>query len=61
MQSAIFSIFGLLTGLAMAGAGIYYWNKEKHDQDSVKIYRNITIIGTVITIGLAIKIGVLGL
>lgn len=61
MQSAIFSIFGLLTGLAMSGAGIYYWNKEKHDRDSVKIYRNITIIGTVITIGLAVKIGVLGL
>ena len=61
MQSAIFSILGLLIGLAVAGAGIYYWQKEKHDQESVKIYRTITVIGAVITIGLAVKIGVLGL
>lgn len=60
MQSAIFTILGLLIGIAVSGAGIYYWNKEKHDQDSVKIYRIVTIIGLVITIGLAAKIGISG-
>ncbi|QIB67959.1 hypothetical protein Ami103574_00930 [Aminipila butyrica] len=61
MQSVIFTIFGLLIGLAVCGAGIYYWSKEKYDQESVRIYRIVTLIGAVITIGLAAKIGILGL
>ncbi len=61
MSSAIFSILGLLIGFAVTGTGLYYLIKEKHDQNSVKIYRTIAIIGAVISIGIAAKIGFIGL
>ncbi len=61
MQSDIFTIIGILIGISVAGAGIFYWKKEKDDRDSVKIYSIVTMIGLFLTIGLAIKIGVLGL
>lgn len=61
MQSAIFSILRLLIGLAVAGAGVYYWKKETNDQESVKIYRTITVIEAIIAVGVTVKIGVLGL
>lgn len=32
-------------------AGIVYMRKEKHDPESVKLYRVISIIGAVITAG----------
>lgn len=61
MGSVVFPIIGLLIGIAMTGAGIYYWVKEKHDRSSVKIYRTVTVIGAVIVIGLAVKIIITGI
>ncbi len=61
MNSAIVSILGLLISLTVAGTGVYYWQKEKHDMESVKIYRTVTVIGAIIAVALVIKIGVLGL
>ena len=55
MQSVIFTVLGFLIGLALAGTGLYYWNKEKHDLESVSIYRTVTMIGCVIIVGLAVK------
>ena len=61
MQSIIMTILGLLVGVAIAGAGIFYLIKEKKDKDSVKIYRTISLIGAAITIGIVVKIAVVGL
>lgn len=44
----IFNIVGLLIGLMILGAGIYYFIKEKGDKDSRKIYSVIAGIGAVI-------------
>jgi len=52
----IFNIIGLIIGLLIFGAGIYYLVKEKDDKESRKIYGIITLIGIVITIFIAIKI-----
>lgn len=60
MQSVIFAILGLLIGAALAGAGIYYRIKEKHDRDSAKIYGIFTLIGAVMVVGAGIKIIVAG-
>lgn len=41
----------LIVGLGMLIAGIIYMRKEKDDPESVKIYRIVSIIGAVLTIG----------
>ena len=46
----LFSLF-LIVGMGMLIAGILYMHKEKNDLDSVKIYRVVTIIGIVLTVG----------
>lgn len=46
----IFGLF-LIVGVGMLIAGLFYMNKEKKDLESVKIYRIVSIIGVVITIG----------
>lgn len=46
----LFGLF-LFVGLGMLIAGIVYWCKEKNDPESVKIYRVVSIIGAVVTIG----------
>ena len=43
-------IIGLIIGILVLGAGIYYIIKEKHDSESKRIYSIISIIGAVITI-----------
>lgn len=43
-------IIGLIIGILVLGAGIYYLVKEKHDSESKRIYSIISIIGAVITI-----------
>lgn len=60
MKSIIFTIAGLLIGIALIAAGGYYLLKEKGDKDSVKIYGTFIVIGAVITIALVIKIIVAG-
>lgn len=49
----IFGLF-LIVGIGMLIAGLFYMNKEKKDSESVKIYRIMSIIGVIITIGAAL-------
>ncbi len=52
----IFNTIGLLIGIMILGAGIFYLLKEKEDNESRKIY-SITIgIGTIITIFMIIRL-----
>ena len=41
-------IIGMIIGALVAGAGIYYLAKEKHDPESKKIYSVVTAVGAVI-------------
>lgn len=41
-------IIGLIIGVLVLGAGIYYLAKEKHDPESRKIYTIVSVIGGVI-------------
>lgn len=43
----IIKIIGLIIGILIGIAGVYYWIKEKDDTESVTIYRSITIVGVV--------------
>ena len=43
-------IIGMIIGALVAGAGIYYLAKEKHDPESKKIYSVVTAVGAVIFI-----------
>lgn len=52
----IVTIIGLLIGLLVLGAGIYYLVKEKEDPESKKIYTVVTVIGLVIAIVAAIRL-----
>lgn len=52
----ILSIIGILIGLAVLGAGIYYLIREKNDRDSRKIYGIISGIGGVVFLGALIKL-----
>ena len=41
-------IIGLIIGILVLCAGLYYLIKEKHDPESKKIYTIVSIIGGVI-------------
>ena len=41
-------IIGLIIGILVLGAGVYYLAKEKHDPESKKIYTVVSAIGAVI-------------
>jgi len=45
-----FGLF-LIVGLGMIISGIVYMRKEKDDPESVRIYRVVSIIGVVLTVG----------
>ncbi len=47
-------IIGLIVGILVLIAGIYYLTKEKHDPESRKIYTIISAIGGVITAACAV-------
>lgn len=47
----IIRILGLIIGVLLIGAGIWYLVKEKHDCESRKIYTVVTIVGVVIAAG----------
>ena len=38
-------IIGIIIGILVLGAGIYYLAKEKHDPESKKIYTIVSAIG----------------
>lgn len=40
-------IIGIIIGLLLIGFGIYYYQKEKKDEESRKIYGITTIVGFV--------------
>ena len=42
-------IIGLIIGILVLCAGLYYLIKEKHDPESKKIYSIVSIIGGIIT------------
>lgn len=52
----IISIIGILIGVSVLGAGIYYLMKEKDDKESHKIYGIISGIGGVVFIGALLKL-----
>ena len=42
-------IIGLIIGILVLCAGLYYLIKEKHDPESKKIYSIVSVIGGIIT------------
>lgn len=52
----IIGIIGLIIGLLVAGAGIYYLSQEKNDPEVKKIYTVISVIGLIIAVAMLIKL-----
>lgn len=50
----IIQIIGILIGIAILIAGIYYLIKEKEDAESKKIYTVISVIGAVLVVVMVI-------
>ena len=50
----VIKIIGLIIGILVLGAGVYYLAKEKHDPESKKIYGVISAVGAVIAVAAAI-------
>ena len=46
----VVKIIGLVIGLLVLGAGIYYLAKEKHDAESKRIYGVVSAVGAVIAV-----------
>lgn len=46
----LIKIIGLIIGVLILGAGIYYLTKEKHDPESRKIYTIISAAGAVVAV-----------
>ncbi len=42
-------IIGLLIGILVLGAGLYYRGQEKHDPESKKIYTVVALVGLAVT------------
>ena len=47
----VVKILGLVIGLLVLGAGVYYLTKEKHDPESKKIYTIVSLVGAVVALG----------
>ena len=43
-------IIGLIIGILVAGAGLYYLSKEKNDKESRKIYSVVSIVGAAVAL-----------
>ena len=52
----IITLLGMVIGLIILIAGIYYLIKDKNDPESKKIYSIISAVGFVIVAGFIIKI-----
>ncbi len=50
----IIAIIGIVIGLLIAGAGIYFLKEDKDNAESKKIYTIISVIGFVITAAAAV-------
>lgn len=44
----IIGIIGAVIGIILFGTGIYYFNQEKNDMESRKIYGVVSAIGTAV-------------
>ena len=49
-------IIGLIIGILVFGAGIYYLAKEKQDPESKKIYTIVSIVGAVLAVIFALTL-----
>ena len=45
----LIKIIGLVIGVLVLAAGLYYLAKEKHDHESRKIYSVVSLIGGILT------------
>ena len=50
------AIIGLVIGILVLCAGVYYLIKEKSDPESRKIYIVISLLGGALTIGMIVKL-----
>ena len=53
-------IIGLIIGVLVLGAGIYYLAKEKADKEARKIYTITTVAGALILAGAILKLVLAG-
>lgn len=51
----IFNAVGLVIGLAILFAGVFYLIREKNDKKSVKIYGTVIVIGGILFIAMLFK------
>ena len=56
----IIEIIGVLIGILLIGAGIYYLTKETNDAESRKIYSITIVVGVIIILVTLLKAFVLG-
>lgn len=52
----IFNGIGLIIGVLIFCAAIYYFVKEKEDMESRKIYGIASVVGMLITVAMLVKI-----
>lgn len=50
MKNILLLALGIILGVGLTIAGGYYTHKERHDKESVKIYRTILILGVIIAL-----------
>ena len=50
----LIKIIGLIIGVLVLGAGVYYLVREKHDPESKKIYTVVSILGAAVTLACAL-------
>lgn len=52
------SIIGIIIGVAVLGAGIYYLVKEKNDAESQKIYSVVSVLGALLTLVMLLRLAI---
>lgn len=52
----IINVVGIIIGILILCAGIFYGVKEKSDKESVKIYGITAIIGVIVVVGFIVRI-----
>lgn len=52
------SIIGIIIGVAVLGAGIYYLVKEKNDAESKKIYSMVSVLGALLTLVMLLRLAI---
>lgn len=52
----IINVVGMIIGILILCAGIFYSVKEKSDKESVKIYGITAIIGIIVVVGFIVRI-----